>query len=240
MTARGPSVPTARWPLYSLAWGLVFAAGWGLGRWLAVGAAVAPGGLDHRAWSWVIGRRDDHPALTALARVLTRLGDAPVAIPLVLAAAAGLLALGRRGAGGLGRWDWLFFLGAMLAARALSASLKAAFGRERPLELHRLVAEDSSSFPSSHALNSAAFCALAAVLLARALHRTRVWRRARWAAYAALAGLAALIAASRVWLAVHYLSDVAIGLALGLAWALAASAIRFGAPLDGRDGRAIT
>ncbi len=125
----------------------------------------------------------------------------------------------------------------MLGARLLVLALKAFFDRERPMELHRLVIEDSPSFPSSHALNAAAFCTLAAIFLGRILRlsHSRSWMRSA-VGFACMA-VAVLIAASRVWLAVHYLSDVLVGLALGLAWSLGCVSLAF--RVAGRaDGRA--
>ena len=112
-----------------------------------------------------------------------------------------------------------FPLGAVLAAvsygvtTVLSNLLKVAFDRPRPPvehpEIHPLVAVPSSaSMPSGHA--AGAFAAAVAVGL--------VHPRLRWP----LIALAALIALSRVWLGVHYPSDVIAGAALGSAVAYAA------------------
>src|SRR4029077_8059927 len=78
------------------------------------------------------------------------------------------------------------------------------------------------SFPSGHSATAAAFYATAALLLGR-------WRgRATRAVLAGLAGgVAVAVAASRVLLDVHWLTDVIAGLALGWAW-VAVSAIAFG------------
>ena len=111
-----------------------------------------------------------------------------------------------------------FPLGAVLAAvsygvaTVLANLLKVAFDRPRPPvdhpEIHPLVAVPSSaSMPSGHA--AGAFAAAVAVGL--------VHPRLRWP----LLALAALIALSRVWLGVHYLSDVIVGAAFGTAVALA-------------------
>jgi membrane-associated phospholipid phosphatase len=111
-----------------------------------------------------------------------------------------------------------FPLGAVLAAvsygvaTVLANVLKAAFDRSRPPvdhpEIHPLVdVPHSASMPSGHA--AGAFAAALAVGL--------VHPRLRWP----LLALAALIALSRVWLGVHYLSDVIAGAALGSAVALA-------------------
>ena len=117
-----------------------------------------------------------------------------------------------------------FPLGAVLAAvsygvaTVLANALKSAFDRPRPPvghpEAHPLVdVPHSASMPSGHA--AGAFAAAVAVGL------VHPWLR--WP----LLGLAALIALSRVWLGVHYLTDVLAGAALGgavayVAWRIVA------------------
>lgn len=110
--------------------------------------------------------------------------------------------LGRR------RFPYGAGLGALsyLAAEGLSSLLKGVFDRPRPSvvdpAVHPLVAVPTNgSMPSTHA--ATAFAAAVAVGL--------VHPRLRWP----LLALASLIAFSRVWLGVHYLSDVLVGAALG-------------------------
>jgi undecaprenyl-diphosphatase len=74
------------------------------------------------------------------------------------------------------------------------------------------------SFPSGHALGSAVFWTTCAVLVMPRVRRPLL----------VLAGavvLALLVAASRVLLGVHYLSDVTGGLLLGLGWAAVCTAV---------------
>jgi membrane-associated phospholipid phosphatase len=98
------------------------------------------------------------------------------------------------------------------AADGLTEVLKAAFDRPRPSAadpaVHPLVAvPHSPAMPSGHA--ATAFAGAVAVGL--------VHPRLRWP----LLALAALVAVSRVWLGVHYLTDVLAGAALGAAVAVA-------------------
>ena len=100
-----------------------------------------------------------------------------------------------------------------LAAEGLSLQMKSWFDRERPSvadpAVHPLVAvPHNGSMPSTHAAS-----AFAAALAVGFVHPKMRW----W-----LLGLAALISLSRVWLGVHYLSDVIVGAALGcaVAWAV--------------------
>jgi membrane-associated phospholipid phosphatase len=78
------------------------------------------------------------------------------------------------------------------------------------------------SFPSGHTATAAAFYATAALLIARGRGR-----RARALLAGLAAGIAVAVAATRVLLDVHWLTDVIAGLALGWAW-FAVCAIAFG------------
>lgn len=98
----------------------------------------------------------------------------------------------------------------------LSGVLKATFSRSRPDVVPHLVHADSGSFPSGHAMNSAIIYLTIAVLLARSYEdmRTRYF-------IVGLATLATLtVGFTRLYLGVHYPSDVAAGWLVGCAWAL--------------------
>lgn len=124
---------------------------------------------------------------------------------------AGLLAL-------LRRWRDLSFLAAsMLGGLELSGFFKSLFGRVRPDLVAHMVREDSLSYPSGHATYSAIACTAFALLLWRVLPGAAA--RAYITAAAAL--LVLLVGISRVYLGVHYPSDVLAGWCLGIAWALA-------------------
>lgn len=97
---------------------------------------------------------------------------------------------------------------------ALNAVLKLAFHRPRP-EL-AFVHLDTYSFPSGHAAGSAAIYAALFYLVA-----VRAGSLGRVASALAFVALLALVGFSRLYLEVHYLSDVLAGLALGTAWATA-------------------
>lgn len=98
----------------------------------------------------------------------------------------------------------------------LSTLLKLAFGRERPDVVPHLTHFGQASFPSGHAmLSTVAFLTLG-VLLAEIEKRKRV--KAYIMAVAVC--LAALVGATRVYLGVHYPTDVAAGWTAGVAWAV--------------------
>jgi membrane-associated phospholipid phosphatase len=106
----------------------------------------------------------------------------------------------------------------------LCTTIKQLADRVRP-SFNPAAATLGPSFPSSHSATAAAFYAAAALLLGR--KRGRPTR----AVLAALAvGIAVAVAASRVLLDVHWLTDVIAGLALGWAW-LAVCSIAFGGRL---------
>ena len=104
--------------------------------------------------------------------------------------------------------------------------------RTRP-DIDRLVGFSGPSFPSGHAATSAAvYAAIALVLVRGRSYRTR-------RAVAAVAvGIAGTVAATRVLLGVHWLSDVIAGLLVGWAWfavcsiAFGGRRLRFGEPVE--------
>jgi undecaprenyl-diphosphatase len=109
----------------------------------------------------------------------------------------------------------------MLGEELLVLTIKQLADRVRPA-FNPAAATLGPSFPSGHSATAAAFYATAALLIGR--HRTRPWR----AVLIGLAvGIAVAVAASRVLLDVHWLTDVIAGLALGWAW-FAVCAIAFG------------
>ena len=96
--------------------------------------------------------------------------------------------------------------------------LKLIFGRARPETIPHLVEVTGLSFPSGHAAGSMALYATLVLVLSPHLNP-----KARIAARVIATLLIALVAVSRVYLGVHYASDVAGGLLLGIVWTWAAS-----------------
>jgi undecaprenyl-diphosphatase len=97
----------------------------------------------------------------------------------------------------------LAFGAALTLAVFVTQSLKVVFGRLRPEEAFRLVVENGFSFPSGHTFMATILFGLSGYLLARAV--LSGWRYAAAAGAAALIGL---VGASRVYLGVHFPSDV--------------------------------
>ncbi len=94
--------------------------------------------------------------------------------------------------------------------------LKGLFERARPIVVTHFDPPGGLSFPSGHSMISAALYMTLAVLIARTLER----RRLRVFVVAAGAMMAMLIGFTRIYLGVHYPTDVLAGWTLGLTWAL--------------------
>jgi membrane-associated phospholipid phosphatase len=190
--------------------------GWAAGElWTSV-----VGSLEQEAMRRLAEERTG--ALIAVARAVTWAGSAFVLVPLAIVCCLWLVSEGaRREALALA----LSLGGAML----ISDLVKQLTARPRPSVAH-LQAVTGSSFPSGHATQASAFW-LALALALRALPLPR-WALRAAGAVALLLSLA--VAWSRVYLGVHYPSDVLAGLALGGCWALFVAGVPRGA-LPGSD-----
>lgn len=106
----------------------------------------------------------------------------------------------------------------------LSAAIKSYFVRPRPEIVQHLVEVSSPSFPSGHSMNSAIVYLTLAVLLARTQER----RRVQIYLISTALVLTLLIGCTRVFLGVHWPSDVLAGWTVGAAWAALSSMIAKG------------
>lgn len=96
----------------------------------------------------------------------------------------------------------------------LNLLLKDLVGRQRPIWTHPLLLLTDPSFPSGHAMASTLFYGLLAYLIAR---HSSSWRSGVIACVTAIV-LILLVGFSRMYLGVHYLSDVLGGYAAGMLW----------------------
>lgn len=116
-----------------------------------------------------------------------------------------------------GHWRYASLLVACsVGAGIVMTLLKGLFERARPTVVTHIDPPGGMSFPSGHSMISAALYMTLAVMIARTLEQ----RRLRVYVVASGAFLAMLIGFTRVYLGVHYPSDVLAGWTLGLTWAL--------------------
>ena len=200
---------------------MVRVAAWGGAIALAVGTFAAVthqmvGGrfaaVDRAILFWLAGLRA--PSLTAVVVGVTALSSQkPLAI-IMLVALAILIAL-------RDRWGVIHLTAAGLGTWVLEAAMKGLLERTRPTEVAPLLQVSGYSYPSGHALAAATLYLTMAIIAARYL-------RGRAAQAVLIAGtfvLITTIGASRVYLGVHYPSDVVSGIALGTAWVLILAAV---------------
>ncbi|MFO1067556.1 MAG: phosphatase PAP2 family protein [Geminicoccaceae bacterium] len=143
------------------------------------------------------------------ARDITALGSTVVLTLVTLAAIGFLLIVGKRHAAAV-------VAVATVGGTLLSTALKELFGRPRPELVPHAMETFTASFPSGHAMLSAVTWLTLGALLARFQPRRRV--KAYILSLAVL--LTLLVGTSRVYLGVHWPSDVLAGWSLGAAWAI--------------------
>ena len=162
----------------------------------------------------------DRPALSAAMSVRTPLGNTLVGAYTQLGGTVGMPILATLLAVSLSlawrQWTPVLLL-AVTAAGSLTLTVvgKAVVGRIRPPLADAVPPfEHGASFPSGHALNSVALAGVAAYLLVRRQRR----RLTRLLTVTAAAAFAFTMGMSRVYLGQHWLTDVLVAWALGLAW----------------------
>jgi len=154
------------------------------------------------------------PWLSGIAMDLTALGSPLLVAMFTFVFGALLLALGdRRGASVLAATSF--------ASALLTLATKTLLERPRPDVVTRLVHVTGLSYPSGHSLASAAVYFTASFVVAR--HLAPPWERVAALGFTIL--LTTAIGASRIYLGVHYPSDVLGGILLGTALALVAASV---------------
>lgn len=159
--------------------------------------------FDTSVTAFLISLRN--PYLTALMKFLSFLGMPFTFGAIVLVA---LLLIWRSHT-----YDAFLFSCAVVWGNVISMLLKVAVGRPRPL-LHSLVYEDTYSFPSAHSMNSFVFYIFFVFIIYR-------YTRNKTVGILSLFGtslLIVLIGISRVYLGVHYPSDILGGYLVGALW----------------------
>ncbi|QRG70551.1 phosphatase PAP2 family protein [Brevibacillus choshinensis] len=160
-------------------------------------------GMDETGFALAADIRTE--AWTSFFTALTYLGSgvvlAPVGVVLIVALFAKKL-----------RAEALTLLLTLGGGELLNELLKAVFARPRPTDVHLIPLPDSFSFPSGHAMIAPAFYCMLAYLVSRWL------RGSAWATIVQVVTviLVVLLGASRVYLGVHYASDVLTGFCLAM------------------------
>jgi undecaprenyl-diphosphatase len=148
---------------------------------------------------------------------LTSFGDNAVLIVVVAAVGLYLLLAGERLLAALA-------VGAAAGGGMLSTFLKAAFDRPRPDFVAHIVDAASASFPSGHAMLSATVYLTLGGMLAAA----QSTKRLKAFCIGVAVFLTLVVGFTRVYLGVHYPTDVLAGWSLGAAWALGCLLVVFG------------
>ena len=105
---------------------------------------------------------------------------------------------------------------ASVGAGILTLVAKNLIERTRPAEAQQLIVVSGFSYPSGHSVSTSALYLTIAIIAGRYVQHTG----ARAAIFVAVSAVLIMIGASRVYLGVHYPTDIVSGISLGAAWAL--------------------
>ena len=155
--------------------------------------------LDDAVWEWVVSIEE--PALVSVSEALDVFGGTVV---MNLLAVVGFGAMWARRQ----RWQATAWLAAIVVPQVLNVGLKNVYQRQRPPM--PLISESTWSFPSGHSVLAAAV--VAAIIYT---YLSSPEARGRWLIGGSI--YVAAMAFSRVYLRVHWLSDVVTGVAVGVA-----------------------
>ena len=200
-----------------------------LGAWLSLGLAGAIGALvffswlasemlegETRAFDEAIRtfvHNHASPTLTTIMQLVTLLGSVMWLSVLGVCVAVAFV---------MAKWwrDVALFIVTMAGGIVLNITLKLSFGRARPDAFFETPQPSSYSFPSGHALLSLCFYGALAAIITSRLHS----RTTRFLIWTAAALLVAIIGFSRIYLGVHFPTDVLASYAVALAWVVIVSA----------------
>lgn len=164
--------------------------------------------IDKTWHDWA--RMTESTDATRFFTLMTMIGS-PITLGIVVAIVAAILAIQKR-------FRWLLYLLFTTGTGALlNIELKAYFARARPELAEALRRAHGYSFPSGHAMGSTIVLGALSYLAFRAAHPWRL----KAAALALAVTLVLAIASSRIYLGVHWISDVGAGISAGLLWVAA-------------------
>lgn len=209
-TARPPDVPTPRWAGGGAAAAFLLVA---VLSWLVLAGAEPVLRVD-RAVSGALYAGDDRPAaLEGALQVATAPGSTALRVLAFLPVVVWLVVRRRW-------WTAAWVATAVLLVGPLTTLVKESVGRVRPPFADGGATYASLALPSGHASGVATLVTVGLLLAWPALHPpARGWWLAAGLALAVLVGL------TRLWLGVHWLSDVLAGWAFGLGWTLLTAAV---------------
>jgi undecaprenyl-diphosphatase len=199
-----PTVPT-RVPLLvgTAAVALLFAAQAGVVD--GVADSTGAGLPDRLVWAWFVAHRT--PALDQVMITVSTVGNTVGMAVLALVGAAVLWRLRRRAEAAL-------VVIAAVGSSLLITGFKNLYGRDRPPLAQRLTVETNGALPSGHSLGSMVVLGVLAVVVVLLVRRPGVQVLTILTAAAGIV----TIGASRLYLGVHWMTDVLTGWLLGGAW----------------------
>lgn len=214
-TRTDPPRPSPAWT-WIVRGGVLLAAAWVI---LVLADAASEGdgvtAADRPVWSWLVGHRS--AGWSTVMRAVTDIGGTGVVAGLALTVAV-VLAWRRPER----RGDALLIAVVVAGVGALIVVSKPIVGRARPPLAQRLVEETNQSFPSGHATASVALLGVLLVVLLPLVSR-------RWARMLMIIGallVVALIGFSRLYLGVHWATDVVGGWLTGATWLFGCLSVR--------------
>ena len=155
-----------------------------------------------------------NPQLDRIFLFFTALGNPPTVVTIFIMTIA-WLAMKRRYSDGI-RFT-IVCVGGVLIDRVM----KLFFAKPRPELWHRLITETSFSFPSGHAVGSMVVYGFIAYILAKEMQQHKQY------IYAAASLLIIAIGLSRLYLGVHYPTDIIAGYGIGFLWLVTCLKVRF-------------
>lgn len=153
------------------------------------------------------------PMRTTIATAITRLADFETQTMVTVAAVLVLLVLKKWRTG---LW---YGLTVLIGAGFLNGAVKEFYQRVRPTEIDHLIEQGGHAFPSGHAMGSMIVYGGLLFIMIRFLNSRRQSNPLfKWGLSFIIGFLILMIGLSRIYLGVHYPSDVIGGFSLGFAW----------------------